>query len=168
MKRIAIALIAGCALAGVAIAQPYGAMGGRFGGGPGYGNAAPLANAQTKTLDGTLTFVDQVPAIKTKDATYIIRMPGFFRTAYLDGIKEGAALKLEGYDLGNVPGQDNPYFFVTKASVNGKTYDVSQLAGAGRAGGFRGGPGAAGCGAPGAYGYGPGAYGQGMMGGRRW
>jgi len=162
MKRIALALIVSCALVGVVFAQSngYGPMGGRFAGGPGYG--APLANAQTKTLDGTLTFVNKVPAIKTKDATYIIRMPGFFRTAYLDGIKEGATMKLEGYDLGNVAGQDNPYFLVTKASINGKTYDLGQF-GAGRMGGFRGG---AGCAGPqGGFGGGPG---YGMMGGRGW
>ncbi len=165
MKRIAIALVISLALAGLAIAQPYGYGSGpmgRFGGGPAYGaNQAP---AQTKTLEGTLVFVDQVPAIKTKDATYIIRMPGFFRTAYIDGIKEGAAMKLEGYDLGNVPGQANPYFFVTKASVNGKTYDLGQY-GAGR-----GGLGAGRGGAP--YCVGPqggfGGPGFGMMGGGRW
>ena len=161
MKRITLALIASCALVGVAIAQPYGGAGpmaGRFGGGPGNGYA--FANAKTITLDGTLTFVNQAPAIKTKDATYIIRMPGFFRTAYIDGIKDGAVMKLEGFDLGNIPGQDNPYFFVTKASVNGKTYDVSQLVGPGRMGGFGGGPGCAG---QGGFGGGPG-----MMGGRGW
>ena len=167
MKRIALALIASCALVGVAIAQPYGPMGGRFGGGP--GSASPFANAKTITLDGTLTFVNQVPALKTKDATYIIRMPGFFRTAYIDGIKEGATMKLEGYDLGNVPGQDNPYFFVTKASVNGKTYDVSQLVGGGRFAGGRGcaGPGGFGGVNGGAYG-GANGGGYGMMGGRGW
>ena len=167
MKRLAIALIASLALAGVVIAQSYGngpMGGGRFGGGP--GSAAPFANAQVKTLEGTLTFVNQVPALKTKDATYIIRMPGFYRTAYIDGIKEGATMKLEGYDLGNVPGQDNPFFFVTKATVNGKTYDSSQFAGPGRRGGFggnfQGGPG---CQGPGGFGGGPG---YGMMGGRGW
>lgn len=167
MKRIVLALAASALIAGALAAQPFGAgpYGGRgpMGGpgyGYGYGNAAPQTPAQTKTLDGTLTFVNQVPAIKTKDATYIFRMPGFYRTAYLDGIKEGATLKLEGYDLGNVPGQANPYFLVTKATVNGKTYDLSQL---GALGGRRGG---AGCYGQGFGGQGGPGYGPGMMGGR--
>lgn len=164
MKRIAIALVALSSLAALTFAQPYGGGmmgGGRFGGGPGYGLAAPQTAAQTKTLDGTLTFINNWPAIKAKDATYIIHMPGFFRTAYLDGIKDGATLKLEGYDLGSVAGQANPYFEVTKATVNGKTYDLSAYAGYGR-GAFGG------RGMMGGFGGGQG-YGPGMMGGRgRW
>jgi len=166
MKRIGIALVIGFAIAGIAIAQSYGygPMGGGYGRGPGYGYmyGGQQFSSQKKTIEGTLVWVDQVPAIKTSDATYVIRMPGFWRTAYIDGIKEGSTMKLEGYDLGNVAGRDNPFFFVTKATINGKTYDIGQLAPDGREGGFGGGfrPG---CYGQGGYG-GPG-YGRGMMGG---
>jgi len=158
MKRIVTATAVALTLAGLAFAQPYG--GGGYGpmmGGPNGAqapNGAVQAAPQAKTIEGKLVFVDKIPAVQTKDKTYLIRMPGFFQDAYFDGIKEGAAVKLDGYELPALPGQDKPWFFATKAVINGKTYD-NTTQGYGRMGGFGGGH-------PGMMG----GFG-GMMGGRR-
>ncbi len=128
MKRIAIVLV--IALAGTAglAAQPaWGPMGGP---GPMMGqrfNQAPQAAPKSVTLEGKLVFVDSYPAIQVKDKTYMLRMPGFYYYAYTDGIKEGASVKAEGYELPAFPGQDKPFFAVTKATIGSKTYDLAQL-----------------------------------------
>jgi hypothetical protein len=157
MKRITLALVGGLALASLALAQPYGGGGfGPMGGGPYAGGQPGVAqNApEAKTIEGKLVFVDKIPAIQTKDKTYLIRMPQFFENAYFDGIKEGASVKADGYEFAALAGQDKPWFAVTKAVIGGKTYDYTTL-GFGHMGGRRGGPG----------GFGP-MGGPGMMGGR--
>jgi len=159
MKRIAIIIIGSLAIAGLAAAQPFG--GGAPGAGPGGQGGQYGANQnppQAQSFEGKLVFVDKIPAIQTKDKTYLLRMPEFFENAYFDGIKEGAAIKADGYLVPALPGQDKPWFFATKAVINGKTYDYTTQ-GFGR-GGMRGGFGPRG-GFDGMMG------GQGQMGGGR-
>jgi hypothetical protein len=48
------------------------------------------------TLNGTLTFIDDRPAIKTDTDTVYLEMPNFFKYAYFDGIKAGVAVKATG------------------------------------------------------------------------
>jgi hypothetical protein len=48
------------------------------------------------TLVGNLTFVDDRPAIKTGDDTVLLEMPNFFKYAYFEGLKAGAAVKASG------------------------------------------------------------------------
>jgi len=126
MKRIAfvlvVALVGGAAL----VAQPaWGPMMGR-----GYGQGAQTAQEapKTVTIEGKLSFVDGHPAVVAKDKTYMLQMPRFYYYAYTDGIKEGAQVKAEGYVMPTVPGQDKPYFSVTKATIGAKTYDMAELA----------------------------------------
>lgn len=123
MKRIVIVLFIGLAAAGAIAAQPF------YGNGPmmGYGFQQAAA-PQITTLDGKLSFIDGYPAIVTKDKTYMVHLPRFYYYAYTDGIKEGAQLKLEGYELPSIPGQDKPFFAVTKATINGKVYDIAAQA----------------------------------------
>ncbi|MEI6876863.1 MAG: hypothetical protein WCL50_17245 [Spirochaetota bacterium] len=138
MKRITLVLVGGIALASLAFAQPYNRsangpmMGGR------YHNAQPgsvQAEPTAKNIEGKLVFVDKIPAIQTKDKTYLIRMPQFFENAYFDSIKEGAQVKADGFEFAALPGQDKPWFAVTKATIGAKTYDYStQGFGPGRGG----------------------------------
>jgi hypothetical protein len=60
--------------------------------------ARPIARPQAVlvTLNGSLTFVDDRPAIKTGADTAFLVMPNFFKYAYFEGIKAGAAIKATG------------------------------------------------------------------------
>jgi len=150
-KRIAFVLVIALAGAGLAMAQPFGGNPGQGPGmmmGQGYGPYAQQEAPQTATIEGKLVFVDEYPAVQTKDKTYILRMPRFYYYAYTDGIKEGAQVKAEGYELSTFPGQDRPFFAVSKATIGGKTYDIAALAfgnkimgGRGMRGGMMGGRG---------------------------
>ncbi len=126
MKRITIALLVAMTGAGFLAAQP-GPWGGPMMGGRGgyYGYTAPKAS----TIEGKLAFADTYPTVQTKDKTYSLRAPGFFYYAYTDKIADGAQVKAEGYELPAVPGQDNPGFFATKLTINGKTYDLGSRRG---------------------------------------
>jgi len=155
MKRIAIVLVVALVGAAGLVAQPAWGRGAPMMG-RGFGQVPAQEAPKSTNIEGKLVFVDSYPAVQVKDKTYILRMPRFYYYAYTDGIKEGAAVKAEGYELPALPGQDKPYFAVTKAVIGSKTYDLSALAN----GGF--GPGMGGRG---------GAMGGrgGMMGGRgRW
>lgn len=119
MKRISAAIVLVLATSMAIAAQPWA------GRGMGNGMANTQAAPQAKSLEGKLLFVDKYPALQTKDATYMLEMPQFFFYAYTDGIKEGATVKVDGYEFPKVPGQDKAYFQVTKAVINGKTYDFT-------------------------------------------
>lgn len=123
-----------------------------FGGGQG-------VEAQAVTLEGKLAFIDDYPALQTKDTTYMLRMPRFYYYAYTDNIREGAQMKVQGYALPTFPGQDKPFLMVKTATIGSKTYDFSAF---GRGIGGRGMMGGYGMGG---YGGGYGPRGGGMMGG---
>ena len=131
--------------------------------------AAAAANAQTLTVKGALTFENLIhPTLKSADKTYELLVPRYL--AYQAGLKDGAEVTAQGYLVQNLPGWNAPdnALFVTKATINGKDYDLSQYHY-----GMMGGNGAFGPGrfSGGANGYGEFGYGRGMMGGRgpgRW
>lgn len=127
--------------------------------------AAAAAGQQIITVKGALTFENLIhPTLKSADKTYSLLVPRYL--AYQAGLKDGAEVSVQGYVVQNLPGWNAPdnALFVTKATINGKDYDLSQYRG-----GMMGGNGAYGPGGMmgGAYG----GYGRGMMGGRgpgRW
>lgn len=138
MKRIASALvIATIAIAGVA-AQGYGQMAGPMSGPMG---AAQVQAQQAVTIEGKLALVQGHPAVVVKDKTYFVRLPQFMY-GFVDGLKEGATVKLEGYEIA-IPYAPNSYFFqAVKLTLGTKTYDLSQsFQGAGMMGGRMGGMG---------------------------
>jgi hypothetical protein len=169
MKKFSLGLILALIVVGLSTAQgvqPYGQGGAQPGQIQGQ---APVA----KSLDGKLAFSGEYPVLQAKDKAYVLEMPRFYYYAYTDGIKAGDAVHVDGYELPAVPGQDKAYFLVTKAVINGKTYDFTAAFGHGRMmgrGGMMGGRGYGSGGyGPGGYGpggYGSGGYGPGMMGGR--
>jgi len=123
-KRIVFAIIGLAALVGIVAAQGFGpGMMGR-GGYPYAAPAAPAAPA-VKTLEGKLQIVDGVAALVVKDVTYILHFPGFFRTAYVEEIKVGATIKVEGSEYPAPAGQTRPIFAATKLTVGSKTFDLA-------------------------------------------
>lgn len=127
---------------------------GRFGMMYGWGSYGDRISGKNRSIEGKLAFVDGKPVIQTKESSYVLGFPDFYYYAYIDGIKAGANLKLEGFEFASGPGIDQAYFAVTRASINGKSYDFSGFG----TGSMMGGPGMMG------------GYGGGMMGGwgARW
>ena len=127
---------------------------GRFGMMYGWGNYGDRISGKARSIEGKLAFADGGPVIQTKDTSYVLGFQDFYYYAYTDSIKAGASLKLEGFEFASGPSSPKAYFAVTKASINGKSYDFSGFG----TGGMMGGRGMMG------------GYGGGMMGGwgARW
>jgi hypothetical protein len=113
---------------------------------------APAA-PRTVTVNGTLSFVGDRPALTVDGKTLILVMPRFYYYAYTDGIKAGAAVKAVGVEIdqpiGPEPGRqgaagqpapggnsgqasaapaakpaDEALFIARELTVNGKTYVI--------------------------------------------
>ena len=130
MKRTLAVLIVALSVVGAVSAQ-----------GMGYGMGQPAVQAAPQTLstiEGKLTLVQGRVAIVVKDKTYFVQLP---QTLYgfIDGLKEGAAVKLEGYAM-DVPLATTSFVFhATKLTIGSREYDLSQTAGYGMRGGMSGG-----------------------------
>jgi hypothetical protein len=167
MKKFALGLALAMALVASVSAQaaPNAAQ-------PPQGQPAIQAQAPVaKSIEGKLLFVDDKPALQTKDKTYILRFPRFYYYAYTDGFKAGDQMKLDGYEVPAVPGQDKPVFIVTKAVVGSKTYDFTAAYSMGMLSGGRGvngGNGMGGMMGPGGCDGNNAPMGRGMMGRGRW
>lgn len=118
MKRVVTVLaIATMAIVG-ASAQGFGPMSGPMG-------AAQIQAQPTVTIEGKLSLVQGHPAVVVKDKTYFVRLPQFLY-GFVDGLKEGASVKLEGYETA-IPYAPNSYFFLaTKLTLGTKAYDLAQ------------------------------------------
>ena len=119
---------------------------------------APAAPAETVKIEGKLALVNAHPAVVVKDKTYYVGIPARL-FGFVDGLKEGAQVKLEGYEQALPYATNVSLFHVVKLTLGGREIDLSQAGGFGR--GMMGSYGPAGT-------YGP--MGRGMMpGGRgRW
>ncbi|MDR2052202.1 MAG: hypothetical protein LBP80_02215 [Treponema sp.] len=73
------------------------------------------------TIQGTLGFVNGRIAVKSGETTYYVsglnRLFGF-----VDGLKEGAAVALEGYAVEIPAAPEYRYFFTEKLNFNGREY----------------------------------------------
>lgn len=151
MKKLIIAVLIGMVAIGAASAQawnrsnpqwnnqPYGwqsgprgmpnapAMPGR---GYGYGvqGAAPLVKAEEITLEGKLELVNSRVAIKKDDKTYYVMIPSRL-FGFVDGLKEGAAVKLEGYSHELPALKDNFVVQVKTLTIGDKDIDLGTLGG---------------------------------------
>lgn len=117
MKKALIVLIAGIIAVGAVSAQGFsrGAI------------QAPQVEPVASSIEGKLALVQGRPALIVRDKTYYLRMP---QTLYgfIDGLKEGASVKLEGLEI-PVPLASNTYFFqVNKLTIGSKTYDMPEMA----------------------------------------
>jgi len=128
MKRIAIVLTCALLVAGSAFAQvPPPAL------------SQSQAPAQVTKATGKLELVQGSIALKSGGKTYIVR--NLQRLAgFVDGVKEGATVTVEGYEYPLAYTTDVVLLHVTKLTVGGKEYDLSQAygRGAGMMGGRRG------------------------------
>ncbi len=155
MKRIVTLIVVGALAVTAVSAQAFGPRGN-------FGPAAPSAvqNLETVKVEGKLTLVNGMIAVKQGDKTYYVgglnRLIGF-----IDGLKENSSVKLEGYAFAIPAAPEYQHLRVTKLTFNGKDYDLSTGFGRGAMGGFGGGAGACYSGSFGNDGYGRG----GRMGG---
>jgi len=118
----------------------------------------PVAAAagQNLVLTGTITLQNQfLPTLKSGDKVYELLVPPFLVSQ--SGLKDGAKVTVEGYQASYLPPriavpEGSQALFVTKATVDGKEYDLSQYRGGattgwgygprrGPAGGYGAGPG---------------------------
>ncbi len=117
--------------------------------------ALAAATGEKLALTGALSFTNLIhPTLKSGDKVYTLLVPR--RLIYQSGLKEGANVSVEGYKATGLPSwadvaDGTVAVYVTKATIDGKEYDLSQLSGPMMGGGWGNG------------GYGPG---RGMMGGR--
>jgi hypothetical protein len=152
-KILAVSLVLGLALAAVSFANGQkepGAVPGQAG------------NGQKLVLTGSVAFQNLIhPTLKSGDKVYDLMVPRYL--VYQVDLKEGATVTVEGYQVRGMPpwaqgDDDNIDVWVTKATINGKEYDLSQFRGP-MAGGYGYGRGRGMMGGRG------GGYGYGMMGG---
>jgi hypothetical protein len=109
-----------------------------------YHGADERAAAEKLSLDGTLGLSRGIIVLKSGEETWYV--PGLLRYAgFIDGLKEGAAVTLEGWGRRN-PRIDEAagFLMVSKLSLDGKDYEVgpaepslSQGPGEGRGPGYR-------------------------------
>ncbi|GHV28366.1 hypothetical protein AGMMS4952_11830 [Spirochaetia bacterium] len=93
---------------------------GRGRGPGGWGNFPP---AETVAINGNLQLVEGHIAVVADGKTYFVN--GFHHLiGFIDGLKEGAAVRLEG-SATPVPLNSSARFLrATKLTINGKTYDL--------------------------------------------
>jgi len=90
------------------------------------GTVPATSTQQLVKIEGKLTLVQGHPAVVTKTDTYFIRLPAYLY-GFIGDLKDGAQVKLEGYTQA-VPFAQNTWFFqVTKLTVAGKDYDLTQM-----------------------------------------
>ncbi len=132
MKRIAIVLLVAAAGTVAVSAQAFGP----------WGSAAPAVQAQAAAelvkIDGKLNLVQGHPAVVSGGKTYYVRLPAMLY-GFIDALKEGATVKLEGYAFAVPFAADSFFFQATKLTVGGKDYDLSQYAGRSMMGAAQGG-----------------------------
>ena len=133
MKKIVTVCIVALTAIGAVSAQGFGGRPGAMG--QGFQPQAQVQAAQVKsTIEGKLALVQGHPAVTVKDKTYFVRLPQFLY-GFVDGLKEGASVKVEGYEVA-VPYAPNSYFFqATSLTIGSKSYDLSPYTGAGMFGG---------------------------------
>jgi hypothetical protein len=124
MKKKAL-FVSGIALLALVALAAQGMPG--WGGGA-QGNQGAVAETGTPVkIEGKLTLVNGHVAVVTGGKTYYVAIPPFLY-GFIDGLKEGAQVKLEGFEH-SIPIAPNYSFLrVTKLTVNGKEYDLSAYA----------------------------------------
>ena len=106
---------------------------GFFPGGPrpqawGYGsprNSTPSSSPEKASVSGNLTIAQGMIAVTSGDITWLAR--GLDRyVGFIDGLKEGAQVTLEGYARPGPPNNKIKSLHVQKMTLNGKDYDLAQ------------------------------------------
>ena len=80
---------------------------------------------QEASVSGNLTIVKGMIALVSDNTTYVTM--GLDRyTGFIDGLKEGAAVTLEGYALPDPQNKDYVFLRVNKMTLNGKDYELGR------------------------------------------
>jgi hypothetical protein len=112
MKKTLILLLLLIAVAGVTFAQVQGRD---------FRRSGPR-DAETSTITGKLELINGNIAVKNGDTVFYVigldRLIGF-----VDGLKEGAEVSLEGWAFAAPRNGENRSFLVSKLTINGKEYD---------------------------------------------
>ena len=131
MKRIILfCMLAVCAIAAVSAQGDNRRKQDVFRGrqhSPAWGRDTPRGfppSPESVNVSGNLTIAQGMIAVIDKDTTYLAR--GLNRyTGFIDGLKEGAAVTLEGYALPSPQNNKVKILHVEKMTFNGKDYDLA-------------------------------------------
>jgi hypothetical protein len=127
MKKIILLIFISLAAGGVLFAQTRD----RQNRGPGFPGAPP----EKISISGDLQLIQGMIALNSGNITYYIM--GIGRLAgFIDGLKEGASVTLEGYVRAHPRDPETRFFRAVKLTLNGKNYDLSPALGE-APGGFR-------------------------------
>lgn len=91
----------------------------------GVGPAPALQQGEVTKIEGRLELVNGFIAIKSRDKTYYLRGIQHL-IGFVDGLKEGAQVKIEGYAVELAVAPEYAHMRVTKLTLGSKEYDVSQ------------------------------------------
>jgi hypothetical protein len=83
----------------------------------------PRAAPEKTSVSGTLGIAKGSIALKSGDDTYSVMALNRF-VGFIDGLKEGAQVNLEGYAFTVPRNAEGKVFRVTKLTLNGKDYDL--------------------------------------------
>jgi hypothetical protein len=88
------------------------------------GSLFAQSNTPTTTIRGTLGLSNGRISVESGNITYYVR--GLERhVGFIDGLKEGAQVSLEGYATApKIEGQRDRLFYPVKLTLNGKNYEV--------------------------------------------
>ena len=91
------------------------------------GERQPRTNrptAETVTITGSMVVASGMPALKSGEVTYFVtgisRLIGF-----VDGLKEGAQVTVEGRSMANPRDETVKFLRVTKLTIGGKSYEIT-------------------------------------------
>ncbi|MDR2144126.1 MAG: hypothetical protein LBP29_07135 [Treponema sp.] len=109
---------------------------------PGEGSGENFRQKEPVSISGTLVLVNGFIALKSGDTVYytngLERLVGF-----VDGLKENAPVRLEGYDFSRASrarARDSSqtgevhFFRITRLEIDSRSYEISPLAGGGFSG----------------------------------
>lgn len=125
-SRVFMLALIGLLFAGSLWAQDA-SLWGRGRGRVAYGHTRPTV-AETVTVNGNLQLIEGRIAIIADGKTYYANGPVKNLIGFVDGLKEGSTVRLEGPATA-IPFNSNARFlWVTKLTFNGKTYDFPTTA----------------------------------------
>ena len=129
MKRILICIM--MAFCSIAMVAAHGnARGGRSYGGPprqkpGYSRSIPRPAAESVSISGNLTIVQGMIAVQSDGTTYFVRGLNRF-VGFVDGLREGAEVTLEGSAFFVQRGDSARFLQVDKMTLGGREYDLAR------------------------------------------
>ena len=88
-------------------------------------NQSPRPSPENVTVSGNLTIAQGIIAVVSGDTTWLVR--GLDRyIGFIDGLKEGAMVTLEGYAMPSPRSDKIKSLQVQKMTLNGKDYELAR------------------------------------------